>query len=386
LTKHIAFDKRNNERGEISGGIVKKHIYFISFIACFLLLVSCSQQKTEWRGTVEEKDGVTIVKNPKDPMYTENVFSLEEELSIGEADGPEEYMFSRLSNLTVDDRGYIYALDVNEKHIKVYNDEGKYVRTIGRAGQGPGDILGSRNVCITAQNEVMVPDSLNNRLTFFSLEGKFIRNIKTTPLVLSETKIDSNGDIIGLAIVREEENPRHELKKFNADLKYLCSFDSSPLQNPRNLNPFMGGLIWDIDKNDRVVCGYPITYEIKIFDPEGNIIKKIEKDYKPLEITKEDIKRFEGMPPGIELSIPKYYPPFRDFIIDDECRIFVLTYEKVPDGDERYYDVFDKEGKYIAKIPLGLRTQLIKKDKLYAIEEDNDGYHCIKRYKVTWNY
>jgi len=356
------------------------------FLSALMMLVSCQKQKAEWKGTIEEVDGVTVVKNPKEPMYGEDICIIEEELSIGEADGPVEYMFSNLKNLTVDDRGYIYALDGKEKHIKVYNDEGKYVRTIGRAGQGPGEIGFPRNVCITPQNDVMVPDSANKRLAFFSMEGELIKSIALKSLRLLETKIDSNREIIGIEIVTEEKNPRHELKKFNADMKYLCSFDSSPLQNPRNLNPFLFSLRWDIDKNDRIVCGYPITYEIKIFDPESNIIKKIEKDYEPLEITKEDIKRTEGMPPGIKLSMPKYYPAFRNFIIDDECRIFVLTWEKVPDGDERYYDVFDKEGKYIAKIPLGARTQLIKKKKLYSIEEDEEGYHVVKRYKVTWNY
>ncbi len=241
---------------------MKKHNNFIPFIACLFLLVSCNQQKAEWQGTIEEKDGVIIVKNPREPMYPENVFSLEEELSIGEADGPEEYMFSNLRYLAVDDRGYIYALDSREKHVKVFNSKGDYIATMGKEGQGPGDILGPENVCITPQNEVMVSDSLNKRLTFFSLEGEFIRSITTTPLVFSKAKIDSNGDIIGKVIVREEENSRHELKKFNTDLKYLCSFDSSPLQTARNLNPFLSALKWDIDKNDRVVCGYPITSDL----------------------------------------------------------------------------------------------------------------------------
>jgi hypothetical protein len=31
----------------------------------------CSSQKTEWHGTIEEADGVTVVKNPKEPMYGE---------------------------------------------------------------------------------------------------------------------------------------------------------------------------------------------------------------------------------------------------------------------------------------------------------------------------
>ena len=43
-----------------------------------MMLISCEKQKAEWKGTIEEMDGVTIVKNPKEPMYGEDVFSLED--------------------------------------------------------------------------------------------------------------------------------------------------------------------------------------------------------------------------------------------------------------------------------------------------------------------
>ncbi len=46
-----------------------------------ILFFSCSQQKSEWEGTIEEVDGVTVVKNPKEPMCGEDVFSLDEEVS-----------------------------------------------------------------------------------------------------------------------------------------------------------------------------------------------------------------------------------------------------------------------------------------------------------------
>ena len=44
-----------------------------------------------------------LVKNPDEPIYGENVFVLEEELSIGEAEGREEYMFSGIQSVTIDD-------------------------------------------------------------------------------------------------------------------------------------------------------------------------------------------------------------------------------------------------------------------------------------------
>jgi len=69
---------------------------------------------------------------------------------------------------------------------------------------------------------------------------------------------------------------------------------------------------------------------------------------------------------------------------DDEGRIFVRTYKKTEEG-KYYNDVFDSEGKYIARISLKYRPIVWKNQKLYTIEEDEDGYQYVKRYKVTWN-
>jgi len=71
----------------------------VLLLGLMLLFSSFGQEKPEWKGTIEVEDGVTIVRNPKEPMYGEDVFYLEEELKIGERNGREEYMFSRLSQL-----------------------------------------------------------------------------------------------------------------------------------------------------------------------------------------------------------------------------------------------------------------------------------------------
>jgi hypothetical protein len=99
----------------------------------------CSSQKAEWQGTIEEVDGVKVVKNPEEPTYGENVFSLEEELSIGESEGPEEYILSIINSVAIDDKENIYVLDMQLKKVRVFDSKGQYLRTIGGgAGQGPG--------------------------------------------------------------------------------------------------------------------------------------------------------------------------------------------------------------------------------------------------------
>lgn len=369
-----------------------RHIIKVISIFCILsviiILFSCQRQKDGWKGTIEKVDGVTIVKNPKEPIYNEDVFNLEEELSIGEAEGREEYMFSDIRTLVVDEAGRIYVLDWKEIHVKVFDQNGTYIRTIGKKGQGPGEFIMPLSVFITHQNELAVND-YRSRLAIFSLEGEFKKNIQIAKVGLSSISIDSEGNMVGHVIVREEENPRYELKKFDSELNYLHSLGSSPLPSasPSGFNPFGGIISFRIDNNDQVICGYPEDYEITIFDKEGNHKRKIIKDYDPVEITEEEMKEVtEGIPPDIKISIPKYHSAYQWFTIDDEGRIFVMTNEKVEEGDGYCYDVFDSEGKFIAKIPLKIRPYVLKRGNLYTVEEDEEGFLMVKRYKVTWKY
>ena len=105
-----------------------------------------------------------------------------------------------------------------------------------------------------------------------------------------------------------------------------------------------------------------------------------------MEITKEEIEEVtEGIPSEIKVSIPKYHNPYRWFTIDDEGRIFVQTYEKIDEGEGNYYDIFDPEGKCLVKIPLKGTPRVIKKNKLYTVESDEEGYLTVKRYRIDWN-
>jgi len=65
---------------------MKNKIKYASIVFCLsvlVMLVSCGKQKTEWKGAIEEENGVTVIKNQKEPLYGEIKFELEEDLSIG---------------------------------------------------------------------------------------------------------------------------------------------------------------------------------------------------------------------------------------------------------------------------------------------------------------
>jgi len=358
-------------------------------IIIIVCVVSCEKQKTGWKGSIEEIDGIPVVNNPKEPLYGEDAFILEEELSIGEAAGKEEYMFSEIVALAADAEERIYVLDYEECNVKIFDGNGRFIQSFGRQGQGPGELYLPRTVSIASENEIAVQD--NRGISFFSMGGEFQRSLSTAKYLLSSSLLDNDGNIIGVEIVRDEENPRYELKKFDSDVNYLHSFDSSPLSNFRRdgFNPFFPTFRWTVINGDQIVFGYMGEYELKVFDPEGNLIRKISKEYTPVKVTQKDVdERLEGeeLPPQIleKMVVPEYHCPIQRISADDEGRIFVMTYERAPDGSGYYYDIFDAEGRFIVKVPLKSRPLLMQRRKLFTVEEDEEGYQHVKRYRITW--
>ena len=203
---------------------MKKHsLLFIIFICIFFTSLRTSQ-KTKWQGKIEYENGIEVIKNPIKPVYSKYVFHMEEDLSIGETSGKEEYMFSRISGISVDREEKIYVLDYSEANIKVFNKNGDYLKTIGRKGQGPGEMTSPFAICITNRNEIVIQDLNNHQISFFSLEGRYLKAISTAELIIVGSVIDTRGNIIGIISTTGPYTQIVELKKFNSELDYLYSF------------------------------------------------------------------------------------------------------------------------------------------------------------------
>jgi hypothetical protein len=371
---------------------ITKVVSIVLFLSIMFMFVSYGGQKAEWKGKIEEEKGVRIIKNPKEPMYGENIFNLEEELSIGEAEVREEYIFSDIADIAVDREERIYILDSKKSHINVFNKMGEFVKTIGKEGQGPEEMQCPTSLQVTSQNEIIVNDRGARKLHFFTLDGNFLRAVSQAKMsFFSNLKVDNEGNIIASYMVVDKE-VTYVLKKFNPQLKEIFPIFSTKVLKYPYINPFFPRCYWDVTPENNLIWGFPDKYELHIINSEGKPIKKIIKKYIPIKITEEEkeqvIKeRFggpEGIAPGVKLSWNEHHNAFIYLSIDDKGRIFTRTYEKESERDGYYYDVFDTEGKYIVKVPLGARPQSWKKGKLYTIEEDEEGFQVVKRYKVNW--
>jgi len=364
----------------------KKISKSIILLPIFLaLLCYCRRGRGQWQGKIECQNGVVVVKNPIDPIYGAEIFSLKEELSLGVKEGPKEYMFSALQDIDVDNDGNIYALDQKESHIKVFDNEGRYLRTIGQRGQGPGELGSAYFFSLTSQRHLIVEDVRGRRMVVFNLEGEFIKNISSAKNFFIMSDADSKECFYGIMAI-QDENPRYELRKLDPNLEVLHTVMSSPsaLTKQNTYRAYYPMILFDVNKDDNVVFGYPETYEINICDPSGKPVRKICKVFRPVEITEEEKKEITNrhLPPGFSYDIPKFHSAFQGILVDDQNRIYVSTWEK--DNGRYYHDIFTAEGKYLVRVLLNFTPLVIKKDKIYAIETDEEEYQKIKRYQVSW--
>jgi len=64
------------------------------------------------------------------------------------------------------------------------------------------------------------------------------------------------------------------------------------LANGLSIMAFRPQIIYTLANNDFIYFGYPDKYEINIYSPEGNLVRKITKDYKPIQVDKKDEESF----------------------------------------------------------------------------------------------
>jgi hypothetical protein len=361
-------------------------LLLIGLILAFFLVSACSREE---KIEIKNEAGITVVYNPKKPAPLRGVpsiLSLQEELALGKT-GNEESMLLDPRRLDIDQTGNIYIIDSKAAQIKVYDPQGNFIRAIGRQGQGPGEFQNPTNIQITAQQNIFVCDPNSRRVIFFSLDGQFIKELSGSKMLMfSDAKVDPNGDIVGSHVIMDQE-ARTELVKFNSSLEPLFTIASVVMARYPVINPFPPNIYFDLTADSNILWGVTNEYVFKVVNREGKIIRKIVKNYDPETLTQEDKdKKIKELfaPSDFPIEWPKYFQAFQDFVMDEHGWLYVRPYTKEKVEKGVIYDVFDADGRYVARVVLPDRAMAVKYGKLYTIEEDEEGFRLVKRYALQW--
>jgi len=375
---------------------------FILIIAVILLFCFCTSRYDKVERRIE--NGVEVVVNHRVPYRLKGepaALNLEEEFTIDtEKEEMLEIGLIGIETFDVDGEGNIFLIqwDSRENYIFKFDSKGSFLTSFCRRGQGPGEIEWGSMVLVNPQGEIMAKDISKQKFLVYDREGNFLREIHMKSFFHMIVPLQ-NGRYF---ITWGEDTP--ELRKqfvglCNAKFEGVKKLDTFQYPNvmfvkgPVNRDRLEYAL-----SEDRIYIGNTERgYEIHVHDLEGDLLRKIRKEYKPVKVSEEYKKdyfaRFPEEDPIIaNLYFKENWPPFRNLFADDEGRLFVLTFEEGLNPGEYMYDIFNSEGAFVGRISLENQRMVhgpafdakAKNDRLYCLREKESGYKELVVYRMKW--
>ncbi|MEN6559520.1 MAG: 6-bladed beta-propeller [Acidobacteriota bacterium] len=368
--------------------------WLVAFSLGSLLSGSAASQSFQ----VERKDGLTLVRNGAEPASVPGApkrVRLVHELTIGGENDPDEMMIFAIRTVQVGDGGEIFVLDDKIHQVKVYGPDGRYLRTIGKTGQGPGELRSPTQMKMLADGNLCLFDVGNSRVSVYSPGGACLKEI---PLAgwrpvryLPDSRGFGYGDLLDF-----QGGVKDVLLKFDPKLNRIATIATLVMvdhPSEKMIPVEMFRLVYQVDRQDRIVWASTGAYELNVVGADGTPVRKILREYekRPFSRAERDqrIKEsFAGQapPPDVEPVFSPHKPVLYYFLFDDEGRTYVRTFEK-DDRGSFFYDVFDGEGRFFARLALPESELLwvVKKGKAYTyIEENEAGIPQVRRYALAW--
>jgi hypothetical protein len=306
----------------------------------------------------------TTVRVAARPRHA-GVATLVPEISIGEIDGAEEYLFGDVVEMAVARDGSIYVFDRQVPALRKYDARGKYVKTFGAKGQGPGEYVHGGGLTILPDGRVLLWDTGNWRINVYSANGDVLNSVPTPSGMGGNftmvTSASLQSDTAGLIYLRRTIRPtrssggpmgpgRPVVVRLRANGTVVDTIDAPAFaREPRILTatrnvdggvsstssplPFDPAPVWTMSPLGHIVSGVPDRYAFELLGPRQPVLS-IRRDVQPDPVTAaERQKARSDVEAGMRRldpnwnwngpEIPRFKPFYSRLIAADDGRIWV---------------------------------------------------------------
>jgi hypothetical protein len=318
-------------------------LFLVLFILC-----SCAP-KSETPERVME-DSIEVVLNRLEPYTIKGeptTLTLQREFTIDtENDEIAELGLTDIGlHFDVDSSGNIYLVSYEntEGMLFKFDRQGRFVRSFCRKGQGPGELRGRNYLSLyptVDQNDNIAVSDFGNKLALFGSEGNLIKEDRIDANTVCTIPL-SNGNFLSYKSVmdgRSEFINQNPLILLDGQFEDIKELDKQMIPNPiigKKLKGSYHVLSWSTS-GGKIFTGFQERgYEIYVYDLEGNLVRKIKKEFNPVQISEDYRSKFlEQFSAPIfddirnKIYFPDAMPPFHAIFSDDKGRLFVMTYEE----------------------------------------------------------
>jgi 6-bladed beta-propeller len=361
-----------------------------------------------WHGTVDTlASGRIIVTNPDQSGWPPGGrLTLVERFRLGALDSGGPDMFGEIRDVELGPDGALFVLDAQASEIRVFDEGGRYLRTIGRAGEGPGELNRPAGMAVDSRGTLWVMNWQNARYSGFDpTTGELRREVRRIAAFASfpwpgafdrtdrlvDVALDANGtpaiirldtafvptDTMGLPEVR----PEHRVA-FRRGGRMMMSM----------LDPFAPQPSWAPAPDGGIVLGEGREYLLHRINFDGDTVMSMALQRVPIRVTaaerdsalaafQANAEFAEGATPDRRPRANSTKPAHGSIFIDDEDHTWVRAEVRGQWG----WDLMDSRGRYLGRIPVplpeGARLATVRGGRLVLVGHV-DGVPTIVVYDV----
>jgi hypothetical protein len=349
------------------------------------------QARSDEKGPSGSGDAPVFVSSPK-PLHGDLRYELTEDLRIGSESDPQK-LFYIIKDIDADTAGNIYVVDADNFRIQVFDPSGRYIRTVGRKGQGPGEFQRPDGIALDEARGRMLVIDRRLSLGIFDLSGRFRDSLLVGNMQKIFTCRDGNYLAILLRASEDEMTYAHALCRLDSAGHIISKIDEHPFlayvkkfengATAFGTNGFELGLRLAKLADGTFASGYSGIYEVTILDADGKALRRFRKEAPPPQFTAEERRNIK--------NVHEKKPYFFELLTDSLDRIYVqrnMAYGKVRvEVRDKEVDVFDKTGRFLYRTWLPANTKVIRDGCLYCWEvNEEEGMEYVKRYRIrNWD-
>ncbi len=335
---------------------------------------------------------------------------------IGESGTPEEEFTYILDALRLDN-GIIAVVNRGTHGIRFFDAKGRYLRTSGRRGRGPGEYTNIAAIALLPGDSLLVQDWSTSRVSVLDARGDYIRSFRLGPAPRRPRAAlvgqFTDGTLLGAGsdYMTDREPPPgpftltqtlftfsstgEPIGELNQMLERQYLFVAGPGGNSRYILPF--GLMGTVRiSGDHYLIGDGRTFQIEEWDRSGKLVQVLRASVPRHRITDADRElektrimafyEMETAPKDFLKSAPRarFLPAFGRFELDASGRLWVEDAPRADTEGSQWY-IFDTDWMFLGVISLPARFALrhIYDDGVLGIARDADGVESVAFYPFT---
>lgn len=363
--------------------------------------------------TVRDSAGVALVDNPVDGSWRGSGWRVEEALVLGSEDGRPETEFGYVVDVAAD-ADTLYVLDQYAQEVRVFAPGGALIRTLGGAGDGPGELSRFASSLLLRGDTVAVVDWGRGRVHRFAKRGDFLGDALLPGAgARSWWRVGADGQVYARSLTRVTRDDgrwsgEDRLMRIGgglavADTVFTFRYDETDIgaRGAPRLPLVVNAPTWEVLPDGRLVWTTLDDAGLRIHGPDGRLTRLVRSERwiasAPgpsdadglLDRMREKMVMLGGSADAVDqlpVDLPERLPVLTSVRAGPDATIWVqrggpvahvhpmaLNTPDPPTGwGGAVWDVLDAEGRFLGPVTLdpGTRVARILDDRVVGVRRD----------------